>query len=222
MELNDVFVETYYAMIYWLRIWKKKPFKWWYSWSVGRAWAGTARRWPDVLLGRAGPWFQVLGPARHGPVKFRALSARHGSARSTMGPCRAGPARPNFQLYPVRWAQPTTATPLSVSYPSVCSSILNGMRLLCSSVWERAILYYKSWNNWNPFSPRLGPPYSSQRPYLSAREVWQEMWRPMVLTFLKCFCQNVNTFYTKHFCLPIFVSTYYFPCVILACILFFF
>ena len=76
----------------------KKPFKWWYSWSVGRAWAGTARRWPDVLLGRAGPWFQVLGPARHGPVKFRALSARHGSARSTMGPCRASPARPNFQL----------------------------------------------------------------------------------------------------------------------------
>ena len=66
---------------------------------MGRAWAGTARRWPDVLLGRAGPWFQVLGPARHGPVKFRALSARHGSARSTMGPCRAGPARPNFQLY---------------------------------------------------------------------------------------------------------------------------
>jgi len=90
----------------------KKPFKWWYSWSVGRAWAGTARRWPDVLLGRAGPWFQVLGPARHGPVKFRALSARHGSARSTMGPCRAVPARPNFQLY---WTGPGLNQTLTVS-----------------------------------------------------------------------------------------------------------
>ena len=41
----------------------------------------------------------------------------------------------------------------------------------------------------------------------------------MVLTFLKCFCQNINTFYTKHFCLPTFVPTYYFSCVTLACIL---
>ena len=82
-------------------------------------------------------------------------------------------------------------------------------------------LYYKGRKNWNPFSQRLGPPYSSQRPHLSAREVWQEMWRPMIFTFLKRFCQNVNTFYTKHFCLPTFVPTYYFPCVTLACILFF-
>ena len=72
-----------------------------------------------------------------------------------------------------------------------------------------------------PFSLRLGPPYSSQRLHLSIWEVWQEMWRPMVLTFLKCFCQNINTFYTKHFCLPTFVPTYYFPCVTLACIIFF-
>ena len=43
----------------------------------------------------------------------------------------------------------------------------------------------------------------------------------MVLTFLKCFCQNINTFYTKHFCLPTFVPTYYFSCVTLACIIFF-
>ena len=43
----------------------------------------------------------------------------------------------------------------------------------------------------------------------------------MVLMFLKYFRQNVNTFYTKHFCLSTFVSTYYFTCVILACILFF-
>ena len=43
----------------------------------------------------------------------------------------------------------------------------------------------------------------------------------MILTFLKCFCQNVNTFYTNHFCLPTFVPTYYFLCVILAYILFF-
>ena len=43
----------------------------------------------------------------------------------------------------------------------------------------------------------------------------------MILTFLKRFCQNVNTFCTKHFCLPTFVPTYYFPCVTLACILFF-
>ena len=47
------------------------------------------------------------------------------------------------------------------------------------------------------------------------------MWRPMILTFLKYFIQNVNTFYTKHFYLPIFVPTYYFPCVTLANILFF-
>ena len=39
------------------------------------------------------------------------------------------------------------------------------------------------------------------------------------MTFLKCFCQNVNTFYTKHFCLPTFVPTYYFNCVTSACIL---
>ena len=43
----------------------------------------------------------------------------------------------------------------------------------------------------------------------------------MVLTFLKRFYQNINTFYTKHFCLPTFVPTYYFPCVTLACIIFF-
>ena len=47
------------------------------------------------------------------------------------------------------------------------------------------------------------------------------MWRPMVLMFLKYFCQNVNIFYTKHFCLPTFVPTYYFPCVTLEYILFF-
>ena len=41
----------------------------------------------------------------------------------------------------------------------------------------------------------------------------------MILTFLKCFCQNVNTFYTKHFCLPTFIPTYYFHCVTSACIL---
>ena len=41
----------------------------------------------------------------------------------------------------------------------------------------------------------------------------------MVLTFLKYFRQNVNTFYTKHFWLLTFVPTYYFSCVILACIL---
>ena len=45
------------------------------------------------------------------------------------------------------------------------------------------------------------------------------MWRPIILMFLKYFCQNANTFYTKHFCLPIFIPTYYFSCVILACIL---
>ena len=43
----------------------------------------------------------------------------------------------------------------------------------------------------------------------------------MVLTFLKYFRQNVNTFYTKHFCLPTFVPTYYFPCVTFSCVLFF-
>ena len=42
----------------------------------------------------------------------------------------------------------------------------------------------------------------------------------MVLMFLKYFCQNVNTFYTKHFCLLTFVPTYYFPYVTFQCIFF--
>jgi len=41
----------------------------------------------------------------------------------------------------------------------------------------------------------------------------------MVLTFLK-YCQNANTFYTKHFCLLTFVPTYYFPYVTFQCIFF--
>jgi len=39
-------------------------------------------------------------------------------------------------------------------------------------VWCPNLLYYKSWNNWNPFSPRWGPPYPSRRPHLSGQKVW--------------------------------------------------
>ena len=35
-------------------------------------------------------------------------------------------------------------------------------------------LYYKSWNNWKYFTPRLGPPYPSRRPHLSGQKVWRK------------------------------------------------
>ena len=71
-------------------------------------------------------------------------------------------------------------------------------------------LYYKSWNNWNPFSPRLGPPYPSRRTHLSAQRFDERGCRPTKLIEEKCFHQNPNTFYTKHFYLLTFVPTYYF------------
>ena len=79
------------------------------------------------------------------------------------------------------------------------------------------LLYFKSWKNWNSLSLSVGPPYSSRRPHLPVLEIWQEVWRSTVLTFLKYFCQNANTFCTRRFCLPTFVLTYYFPCITLAC-----
>ena len=81
-------------------------------------------------------------------------------------------------------------------------------------------LYYNSWKNWNSFSLRLGPPYSSWRSHLSGPEVWRKGVVTHFLIERKCFYRNANTFYTKHFCLPIFVPTYYFPCVILQASLF--
>ena len=59
-------------------------------------------------------------------------------------------------------------------------------------------LYYNSWKNWNSFSLRLGPPYSSWRSHLSGPEVWR---KGVVTHFLiegKCFYQNPNTFYTSN------------------------
>ena len=35
-------------------------------------------------------------------------------------------------------------------------------------------LYYKSWNNWKRFSPRLGPPYPLRRPHLSGQKAWRK------------------------------------------------
>ena len=59
-------------------------------------------------------------------------------------------------------------------------------------------LYYKSWNNWNLFSPILGPPYPSQRSHLSGQRFDEKGCRPMKLIEGKCFHQNPNIFYTKH------------------------
>ena len=59
-------------------------------------------------------------------------------------------------------------------------------------------IYYKSWNNWNPFSPRLGSPYPSRRSHLSAQMFGEKGCRPTKLIEGKYFHQNPNTFYTKH------------------------
>ena len=83
------------------------------------------------------------------------------------------------------------------------------------NLWSRATalpyLYYKSWNNWKQFSPKLGPPYLSRRTHLSDPEFWRKGVETHFLIEAKCFYQNPNTFYTKHFHLPTLVPTYYFP-----------
>ena len=68
-----------------------------------------------------------------------------------------------------------------------------------------------SWNIWNPFSLKLGWPYLWQRPHSSARKVW---WKGVESYFFiqgKCFHPKIKTFFTKHFCLPTFIPTYYLP-----------
>ena len=36
-------------------------------------------------------------------------------------------------------------------------------------------LYYKSWNNWNHFSPKLDPLCPSRRPHLSGQKTWRKI-----------------------------------------------
>ena len=64
---------------------------------------------------------------------------------------------------------------------------------------------------WNPFSPRLDPSYPSRRSHLPAQRFDKRGCKPMKLIEGKYFHQNSNTFYTKHFYLPTFVPTCYFP-----------
>ena len=71
-----------------------------------------------------------------------------------------------------------------------------------------SILYYKSWNNWNPFSPRWGPPYPSRSPHLSCLKVWRKGGGDW---FHQYFHQNSNTFYTRNILYPPLVPAYYFP-----------
>ena len=69
-------------------------------------------------------------------------------------------------------------------------------------------LYYKSWNNWKRFSPRLGPPYPSRRSHLSGQNDWRKGGE---IDFVNVFRQNPITFYTSNFLYPPHVPTYYFP-----------
>ena len=57
---------------------------------------------------------------------------------------------------------------------------------------------YISWNNFNSFSPRLGPLYSSRRSHLSSQRFDERECRPTKLIEGKCFHQNPNSFYTKY------------------------
>ena len=58
-------------------------------------------------------------------------------------------------------------------------------------------LYYKSWNNWNSFSPRLGPPYPSRWSHLSAQRFDERGCRRTKLIKAKCFHTT-----TKHLIYP--------------------
>ena len=57
------------------------------------------------------------------------------------------------------------------------------------------------------FSPRLGPPYPSQRTHLSCPEVWRKGVETYFLIEGKCFYPKANTFFTNNFTIPIL----YFP-----------
>ena len=81
------------------------------------------------------------------------------------------------------------------------SEDLFGTELLSLSI------YYKGWNNWNSFSPRLNSPYPSRRPHLSGKNVWQ---KGGDIDFVNVFHQNPITFYTSNFLYPPHVPTYYF------------
>ena len=65
-------------------------------------------------------------------------------------------------------------------------------------------LYYNSWKNWNSFSLRLGPPYSSWRSHLSGPEVWRKWVKSHFLIEEKCFRPKNLFFLTKSFSIPAF------------------
>ena len=69
-------------------------------------------------------------------------------------------------------------------------------------------LYYKSWNNWKHFSPRLSPPYLSQKPHCQAKKPDE---RDGEIDFVNVYHQNPIIFYTSNFLYTPLVPTYYFP-----------
>ena len=64
-------------------------------------------------------------------------------------------------------------------------------------------LYYKSWNNWKQFSPRLGPPYPSRRSHLSVQKAWRKGGRDW---FRQCFPPKSYYFLHQQFTIPIFCT----------------
>ena len=60
-------------------------------------------------------------------------------------------------------------------------------------------LYYKSWNNWKRFSPRLGPPYPSRRSHLSGQKDWRKGGGDW---FRQCFSPKSYYFLHQQFLIP--------------------
>jgi len=65
---------------------------------------------------------------------------------------------------------------------------------ICSCSMHNLIIYFDlrsasvaNVNNWNPFSPRLIPPYPSQRPHLLGQKFDERSCRPTKLIDRKCF-----------------------------------
>ena len=95
-----------------------------------------------------------------------------------------------------------------------CSMIKQWMRYLVPLMWVNSTgsrisrlqiytiiyLYYKSWNNWKQFLPRLGPPSLSLMSHLSGQKVWQKGGGDW---FRKCFPPKFYYFLHHQFFIPI-------------------
>ena len=81
-------------------------------------------------------------------------------------------------------------------------------------IFDRVYQSIKSWNNWNSFSSRLGPPYPLRRPHLSVQKVWRKSKsfdeKEGEIGFVNVSHQNFNTFYTSNFLYPPLIPAYYF------------